>query len=63
MQDHEAMDAQVPFDIIEVTSPDGSHTKKIGLIAILSDDPALYKHFPSPGAFSGATIQDLWETL
>jgi 2',3'-cyclic-nucleotide 2'-phosphodiesterase (5'-nucleotidase family) len=63
MQDHEAMEYQKPFEILELTSPDGSHCRKVGLIAVLSDDPALYKHFQDPGAFGGATILDPWETL
>lgn len=63
MQDHAAMEYQKPFEIIEVTSPDGTHKRKVGLIAVLSDDPALYKHFQAPGAFGGATIRDPWETL
>eukprot|EP00545_Synedropsis_sp_CCMP1620_P013291 CAMPEP_0119009982 /NCGR_PEP_ID=MMETSP1176-20130426/4715_1 /TAXON_ID=265551 /ORGANISM="Synedropsis recta cf, Strain CCMP1620" /LENGTH=588 /DNA_ID=CAMNT_0006962567 /DNA_START=58 /DNA_END=1821 /DNA_ORIENTATION=- len=63
MQDHEAMEYQLPFEIIEVTSPDGTNKRKVGLIAVLSDDPALYKHFQAPGAFGGAMIRDPWETL
>jgi 2',3'-cyclic-nucleotide 2'-phosphodiesterase (5'-nucleotidase family) len=63
MQDHAAMDAQLPFDIIELTSADGSHTRRVGLVAVLSDDPGLYSHFKPPGAFGGATIADPWTTL
>lgn len=37
MQDHEAMDAQKPFDIVEISSPDGTNKRRIGLIAVLSD--------------------------
>lgn len=62
MLDHEAMDAQKEFDVVEVDSPDGSNKRKVGLIAVLSDDPALYSHFKG-GAFGGATIDDPWETL
>jgi len=62
MLDHEAMDAQKEFDVIEVTSPDGSNNRKVGLVAVLSNDPALYSHFKG-GAFGGATIDDPWETL
>lgn len=40
-------------------SADGTHTRKIGMIAVLSNDPSLYRH----GAFGGATIDDPWETL
>jgi len=63
MQDHEAMDAQVPYEILEVKSKDGKVVKKIGLVAVLSNDPKLYQHFPKPGAFGGATIKDPWDTL
>lgn len=63
MQDHEAMSHQQPFDIVEITSPDGTHRRRIGLIAVLSDDPGLYAHFKSPGAFGGANIEDPWQTL
>ena len=63
MLDHEAMDAQQEYDVVCITSPDGSHTRKVGLCAVLSDDPALYSHFKEPGAFGGATITDPWEAL
>ena len=63
MLDHEAMDAQQEFDVVEITSPDGSNTRKVGLVAVLSDDPALYQHFKAPGAFGGATITDPWDAL
>lgn len=49
MQDHEAMESQQPFDIVEVTSPDGTNTRRIGLVAVLSNDPGLYSHFKPPG--------------
>lgn len=51
MLDHDAMDHQEEFDVLEVTSPDGSNTRKVGLVAVLSDDPKLYEHFKAPGAF------------
>lgn len=63
MLDHEAMDAQKEYDVVEVTSPDGTNKRKVGLVAVLSDDPALYSHFKAPGAFGGATIDDPWVTL
>jgi 2',3'-cyclic-nucleotide 2'-phosphodiesterase (5'-nucleotidase family) len=63
MQDHEAMDSQVPFEIIEITSPDGTNNRRIGLVAVLSNDSKLYSHFQSPGAFGGATIGDPWQCL
>lgn len=63
MRDHEAMESQKEFDIIELTSADGTHTRRIGLVAVLSNDPALYAQFKDPGAFGGATLDDPWETL
>jgi 2',3'-cyclic-nucleotide 2'-phosphodiesterase (5'-nucleotidase family) len=63
MLDHEAMDHQKEFDVVKVTSPDGSNTRKIGLVAVLSDDSKLYEQFNAPGAFGGATIDCPWKTL
>ena len=66
MQTHEAMDHQVPYKIVEVVSPDGTHRRKIGLVGVLSDDPKLYAHFKRPagkGAFGGARIDCPWDTL
>lgn len=65
MLDHDAMDAQQEFDVVEITSPDGSNTRRVGLVGVLSDDPDLYGHFKAPGAFGGAinTIKNPWETL
>mmetsp|Transcript_37282 Transcript_37282/g.63456 ORF Transcript_37282/g.63456 Transcript_37282/m.63456 type:complete len:739 (+) Transcript_37282:361-2577(+) len=63
MLDHEAMDAQQEYDVIEVTSPDGSNVRNVGLVAVLSDDPELYSHFKPPGPFGGATIDCPWKTL
>lgn len=63
MLDHDAMDAQQEYDIIELDSPDGSNHRKVGLVAVLSDDPALYENFDEPGAFGGATLTDPWEAL
>ena len=63
MLDHQAMDAQIEYDVLPITSPDRSHTRKVGLTAVLSNDPALYSHFKPPGAFGGATITDPWEAL
>ncbi|KAG7351539.1 calcineurin-like phosphoesterase [Nitzschia inconspicua] len=64
MQSHDSMkyDCSVPYEIIEISSPDGKHQHKIGLVALLSNDPKLYSHFKEP-AFGGATIEDPWETL
>jgi hypothetical protein len=62
MLDHDAMDAQKEFDVVDVCSLDGSNSRKVGLVAVLSNDPKLYEHFKG-GAFGGATIDDPWETL
>ena len=63
MPSHAEMRHQVPYEILTVTSPDGEVTKRIGLVAVLSNDPKLYAHFKKPGAFGGAMIEDPWETL
>ena len=63
MLDHEAMDHQQEYDVVKLTSPDGSNIRKVGLCAVLSDAPGLYSHFKDPGAFGGATITDPWEAL
>ena len=63
MLDHDAMDHQQEYDVISLTSPDGKHERKVGLCAVLSDDPNLYSHFPKPGAFGGATLTDPWQAL
>lgn len=64
MQSHESMkyDCSVPYEVIEIQSEDGTQTRKIGLIAVLSNDPKLYSQFKEP-AFGGATIEDPWDTL
>merc|ERR1719215_2218358 len=54
---------QKPYEVVEVKSADGSHIRKIGLIAVLSDDKSLYKKFKKPGAFNGAKIECPWNTL
>jgi 2',3'-cyclic-nucleotide 2'-phosphodiesterase (5'-nucleotidase family) len=63
MLDHEAMEFQREYDVIEIDSPDGRQKRKVGLCAVLSNDPALYSHFEAPGAFGGATITDPWQAL
>lgn len=65
MRDHEAMDAQKEYDVIEVCSPDGKNARKVGMVAVLSDDPDLYSHFKAPGAFGGAvnSMENPWECL
>jgi 2',3'-cyclic-nucleotide 2'-phosphodiesterase (5'-nucleotidase family) len=63
MLDHDAMEAQQEYEVVEVCSPNGTNERKVGLVAVLSDDPALYAHFKSPGAFGGAKIDNPWKTL
>ena len=63
MLDHEAMEYQQEYDVITLESLNGQHSRKVGLCAVLSDDPNLYKQFATPGAFGGATISDPWEAL
>mmetsp|Transcript_41211 Transcript_41211/g.69275 ORF Transcript_41211/g.69275 Transcript_41211/m.69275 type:complete len:574 (+) Transcript_41211:43-1764(+) len=63
MQSHETMEYNKDCEVITVKSPDGSQSRKVGLVAVLSDDPSLYKKFASPGAFDGAKIECPWETL
>jgi 2',3'-cyclic-nucleotide 2'-phosphodiesterase (5'-nucleotidase family) len=63
MLDHEAMQYQQEYDVINIASPDGSHQRNIGLCAVLSNEKGLYSHFKNPGAFGGATISDPWEAL
>ena len=63
MLDHDAMDSQQEYDVVQITSPDGTNTRRVGLCAVLSNDPDLYSHFKPPGAFGGATLTDPWETL
>jgi 2',3'-cyclic-nucleotide 2'-phosphodiesterase (5'-nucleotidase family)/Ca2+-binding EF-hand superfamily protein len=60
MQSHEMFEKyQKAFDIITVTSPDGSNSKRIGLIGVLSNTPALYRK----NAFGGAVIEDPYEAM
>mmetsp|Transcript_23911 Transcript_23911/g.60427 ORF Transcript_23911/g.60427 Transcript_23911/m.60427 type:complete len:643 (+) Transcript_23911:135-2063(+) len=62
MQSHESFKnskCQVDAEVIEISSPDGTNKRRIGLIGVLSSSPSLYK----PGAFGGATIEDPWETM
>ncbi|CAE7252949.1 unnamed protein product [Symbiodinium natans] len=60
MQSHESFekcDCQQDVEVIEVRSR--GHTRRIGMVGVLSDEATLYK----PGAFGGATIEDPWKTL
>lgn len=50
---------QTDKHLIHLASTDGSNERKVGMCAVLSDSPSLYK----PGAFGGAKIEDPWETL
>jgi len=59
MQGYEFFSYQKPFEIIEVTSPDGTNTRKIGLIGILSNSASLYRR----NAFGGAKIEDPYQTM
>ena len=62
MTSHESFEnskSKVDSSILEVVSPDGSNTRKIGMCAVLSNDSSMFK----PGAFGGATIEDPWECL
>ncbi len=63
MLNHEAMESQQEYDVVEISSADGTQTRRVGLVACLSDDPALYANFKAPGAFGGATIDCPWATL
>jgi 2',3'-cyclic-nucleotide 2'-phosphodiesterase (5'-nucleotidase family) len=58
MQGHEAMPYQVPTATITCSSRDGAHTRRVGLISLLTDQPGLYR----PNAFNGAKIEDPWKT-
>ena len=63
MLDHEMMQYQQEYDVLDIAAPNSSHQRKIGLCAVLSNDKGLYSHFKAPGAFGGATITDPWEAL
>jgi len=62
MTDHESFEnskCQKAFETVQVSSADGSNVRKVGMVAVLSGEPMLYK----PGAFGGAVIEDPWETM
>ena len=62
MKSHESFKdskCQVDSEVIELSSPDGSNKRKVGLCGVLSNDPKLYKL----GSFGGATIEDPWESM
>lgn len=52
MLDHAAMEYQKDYHVVELQSGDGSHTRRVGLCAVLSDAEGLYAHFKAPGAFN-----------
>ena len=58
MRSHESFARSTDKVVVEVRSADGSHTRRVGLCAVLTDAPGLYK---AHGA--GVTIDDPWETL
>ena len=52
MKSHESFKdskCQVDRAVVEVTSPDGSNKRKLGMLGVLSDAGSLYK----PDAFGG----------
>lgn len=60
MRSHESFDkcqCQTEMEIIDLKS--STQSRRVGLVAVLSNEPNLYK----PGAFGSATIEDPWETL
>ena len=62
MKSHESFEGskcQADRAIIDVSSPDGSNNRKLGMLGVLSSSESLYK----PGAFGGATIDDPWECM
>ena len=62
MKSHESFESskcQVDRSIIDISSPDGSNNRKLGMLGVLSSSESLYK----PGAFGGATIDDPWECM
>ena len=62
MQSHESFkdsQCQVDHAVVSVVSRDGTNTRKVGMVGVLSNTPSLYK----PGAFGGATIEDPWECM
>jgi len=62
MKSHESYKdsaCQVDRAVVEVVSGDGSNSRKLGMIGVLSNSESLYK----PNAFGGATIDDPWECL
>mmetsp|Transcript_59864 Transcript_59864/g.147074 ORF Transcript_59864/g.147074 Transcript_59864/m.147074 type:complete len:690 (-) Transcript_59864:5246-7315(-) len=48
----------LPHDVVEVTNQEGTVTKTVGLLGLLTDDPSVYR----PGVFAGAKIEPVIET-
>ena len=62
MQTHDSFKTSVcQYDsaMINVVSPDGTNQRILGMCAVLTNAPGLYR----PGAFGGAKIDDPWECL
>merc|ERR1740121_415671 len=57
------MSLNKPYEIVKVKSADGSQERQVGMVAVMTDDPSLYKKFKPPGAFNGAKVDCPWETL
>ena len=51
--------SKVDHAVLDLISADGSNSRKLGMVGVLSNTPELYK----PGAFGGATIEDPWECM
>lgn len=59
MQSHETFaQHQVDHAVVEATSPDGTLTRRVAFLGLLTDQKSLY----APNAFGGATIDDPWKT-
>ena len=59
MNNLECLGLKVDHAVLELVSPDGTNSRKLGMIGVVSNTPELYK----PGAFGGATIEDPWECM
>lgn len=62
MQSHESFkdsSCQKDREIIDLQSTDGSNSRRVGLIGILTNQASLYRK----GAFGGASIDDPWDTM
>ena len=62
MKSHESFKdskCQVDRAVVEVTSPDGSNKRKLGMLGVLSDVEGLYK----PDAFGGKFFKKLFPKI